>query len=511
MLTYHTNVLVATSTALIITHLLWRFFFHPRFVSPLRSIPSVCTDWRTQLYRWIYTEPTPDQILSWLSRTTSSDLQHGLIKYPGIGGASRILLLSPAALREVLVTKAYSDFHKPPLNKQRLAMFGDGLLVSDGEAHRSQKKKMSPAFAPRGIRALVPMFWTKATELVRLLSQHINGSGGQGELEIAPWTSRASLDVIGVAAWGKDFGALANPQTDVVRRYHRMFRGTPRSNQQAKLIYAAGLLVPLSTLKKVFPCEFFENLADGTRAIRQAAAAVIAEKKGREDDVKEDDDILSRAMSTDAFDDAGLAGQMLNVLAAGHETSSLATTWACYLLAQHSNVQMRLREEVRELLPSPSTSGEVTAEMLESLPYLRAVVRETLRLIPPAPVTRREARVDTTVAGHVIPAGTGIIALHKHFNTLPEVWGPNAGSFEPQRWLDEEAHCADKLFLTFNIGPRSCIGEGFARLEVSALLAALVGRFEIGLKMPESEPEVIYGITVKPVGLEFGLKYLEGW
>lgn len=511
MAIFNSATLTGAAVGGLFLYLLWRTVLSPRFASPLRGIPMVKVDWRTALYRWIYVEPTPDQILGWLEQTPLAAKEQGFIRYPGVGGAERVLLLRPEALREVLVTQAYSGFQKPALNRQRLAMFGNGLLVADLEEHRAQKKKMLPAFAPRHIRALGPLFWTKACELVDVLEKETQELV---DVELAQWTSRASLDIIGVAAWGKDFGALENPHTEVVSKYHRMFRGTPRANQQAKLVYAVGLMVQLSTLKRFFPCEFFANLTEGTRAIHRAAATTIAERREKPSTAVHPD-ILTHAMSTGLFDDAALAGQMLNILAAGHETSSLAVTWSCYLLAKHPDVQAHLRAEVRASLPSPTDTAAaetVLADTLESLPYLSAVLREALRIIPPAPVVRRSAFQNTSILGHPIPAGTAIIGLYKYFNTLPEIWGPNAQDFHPDRWLDAEEHAVDNLFTTFNIGPRSCIGEGFARLEIAALLAAIVGRFKVTLASPEAEPDTVYGITVKPISLHFHLqRQEEGW
>ncbi|KAF2210353.1 hypothetical protein CERZMDRAFT_99417 [Cercospora zeae-maydis SCOH1-5] len=471
--------LVGSGTAILLA---WVFFLR-KYQSPLRHIPAVKVDWRTALYGWVYKEPEPAEVLQWVKQLPQ---HHELVRYPGVGGAERVLILSPSALREVLIDKAYNDFQKPPLNRQRLAMFGNGLLVSDGEEHRAQKKKMLPAFAPRNIRALVPTMWAKACTLADLLRQEVLCSGD--DLELTPWTSRAALDIIGVAAWGKDFHALENPRTETVMKYHRMFRGSPKANH--------------SSLAK-----FFDNIARGSRAINEACRTAIAERRAS---TAESTDILKYAMSTGAFNDTELAGQMLNILAAGHETSSLAVTWACYTLAKHSVVQERLRDELHSSLPSiDGAEAEVTAELLESLTYLRAVVRECLRLIPTAPVTRREAKRDTSIAGFAIPKGTSIVGLHDHFNTRPEEWGPDAMEFRPERWLDPEGHAADNLFMTFNIGPRSCIGQGFAILEVSALLAAIVRRFDIRLIDPDLKPRLIYSITVKPVGLKFRMKPLE--
>ncbi|GIZ44640.1 hypothetical protein CKM354_000783200 [Cercospora kikuchii] len=198
-------------------------------------------------------------------------------------------------------------------------------------------------------------------------------------------------------------------------------------------------------------------------------------------------------MSTGSFNDTELAGQMSNVLAAGHETSSPTVTWACYTLAKTPIVQERLMAELRSSLSSNNgVETEVTAELLESLTYLRAVVRECLRLIPTAPVTRREAKRDTSIAGYAIPSGTSIVGLHDHFNTREEEWGADAKEFRPERWLDSQSHATDNLFMTL------CFAGG----DFQAVR-------HIRLTDPDMKLRLIYSITVKPVGLKFHLKPLE--
>ena len=146
-------------------------------------------------------------------------------------------------------------------------------------------------------------------------------------------------------------------------------------------------------------------------------------------------DILSLATGIKDFDDEGLSNHMMNFLAAGHETSSLAATWPCYLLCTHPKVQENLREEVRAHLPSPAAGSDaapVTFESLENMQYLKAVSRAALRVIPIAPFMRRQASKDTNIIGYDIPAGTQVVNTPWTVNKLQSTWGPDAEEFRPE-------------------------------------------------------------------------------
>jgi cytochrome P450 len=193
-----------------------------------------------------------------------------------------------------------------------------------------------------------------------------------------------------------------------------------------------------------------------------------------------------------------------------HETTSSALTWATYLLSKHPEAQTRLRSEIRENIPDPtilSAPNFDVAGLLEGMPYLNGVCNEVLRLFPTIPVTARMAVRDTTVAGVFIPAKTILLVVPWAINRDPALWGPDAEDFVPERWIDKDTGRASMsggtdsnyAFLTFLHGPRSCIGERFARAELRALLAAFVGSFD--MQMADPNEEVISGgtVTSKPL------------
>lgn len=501
----------------------WQILRRHSVFSPLRTIPRADTDWQTWAFKWIYAEPSPPQLLEWANKTPNS----GLLRYHGIGGTTRVLLTSPEAVREVMVLKRYDAYARPASGTQTIELlFGHGLLTSEGDAHRQQKRALAPAFTPRAISPLYPVFWSKACELVRRLGDEITERSPDKlvqDVELVEWTSRAALDIIGEAVWGKDFNALAQPHSDFVNRYERIFRpGTPQSRRQAKWIYAASHLVSMQWLAKTFPCEFFREKSAGGRAIRQAVKIAVEERRAaRAEGGTSPKDILSRTMELETFEDSALHGQMMNFLSAGHGTTSLTATWLSYFLAQNPIVQQRLRDEIRSRLPSP-LAGEghsPTAEDFSALPYLRDCIRETLRVMPIIHTLRREATKATTILDHAIPAGTSVVCSPWVSAMLEAEWGADAGAFDPDRWSRERgqhhpggaAKPATNSYIPFSCGPRTCVGETFAKAELAALVAALVGSFELKLVDNDREPDIIWGVSATPVGLLIRMRRLEGW
>lgn len=201
-----------------------------------------------------------------------------------------------------------------------------------------------------------------------------------------------------------------------------------------------------------------------------------------------------------------------------HETTSSALTWSTHLLSKHPEMQKRLRSEIHENIPDPKALSDPStdvASLLEGMPYLNGVCNEVLRLFPTIPVTARMTIKDTSVAGQFIPKNTLIFVVPWAINRNPKLWGPDAEEFKPDRWIDKETGRATNnggaesnfSFLTFLHGPRSCIGERFARAELRALLAAFVGSFEFQMADPNEIVAVAGTITSKPKnGMNLRLK-----
>ena len=280
-----------------------------------------------------------------------------------------------------------------------------------------------------------------------------------------------------------------------------------------------------------------DDMTAASAVIQRTCRSLIAEKKhilqstsSEAEKEAANPDILSVALSSGAFSDDDLANQLMTFLVAGHETTGSAVSWAIYELCRCPEIQARLRHEVCEHLGPTLAAAErnemarkssaITAELIDSMPYLSAFCAEVLRLWPPTPITVRVADRDTSILNQPVPKGTVLMLSPWAVNRSTALWGPDALDFKPERWLGSEKDGmggrqanntggAESNFaqMTFLHGPRSCIGQGFAVGEFKCLIAAWVWGFaetrfaEEGYRM-----EVKNGISSRPGGLEVRVK-----
>lgn len=380
-----------------------------------------------------------------------------------------------------------------------------------------------PAFHFRHVKDLYPIFWTKSRDMAKSLSQISQPKGTMPVqnlkdapvVEISEWSSRATLDIIGLAGMGQDFNAISDPKNELTAAYQQVFS----RRENSKILAILYFVIPLWLLKRL-PFRQNINMFQAANTIKRTCRQLISKKRERlqQNEKSVGIDILSVALESGVFTEENLVNQMMTFLAAGHETTATAMTWAAHLLCLNPEVQTRLRQEIRTNLPSIDAAGaSITSEVLDGLPYLHAVCNEVLRVHPPAPMTIREAAKDTTILGTFVPKGTRIVLVPAAVNLSSSLWGANAEKFDPERWMGSGTTNtggaeSNYSFLTFLHGPRSCIGQSFAKAEFACLLAALVGRFEMELEDPKKELETDSGITLKPKnGLPVRIRLIQGW
>ena len=226
-------------------------------------------------------------------------------------------------------------------------------------------------------------------------------------------------------------------------------------------------------------------------------------------------DILSQIIKSDVFSNPEIVDQILTMLAAGHETTSSALTWVAYLLSTHPEAQRRLREEIRGNISS--LDDEIDHQLIDSLPYLNAVCNETLRLYPTVPITVRAAIRDTMIGDVPVAKGTTLLLCPWAINRSRQFWGDDAEQFLPDRWMQKGTGKTggartNYANITFLHGSRSCVGRDFAQGELKCLVAALIGRYQLELDMPEHRVFPAGVITTKPKnGMYLKLTTIDGW
>ncbi|KAL9098999.1 MAG: hypothetical protein Q9163_005435 [Psora crenata] len=476
---------------------LYRVILYPYLFSPLRHLPSPPggSFWNGHFKR-ISNEPSGVPQQDWINNVPNN----GLIYYKTFLNEERLLLTSPQALAEVLTLQSYDFIKTPQLSSGLGRILGRGLVLVEGEEHKAQRKMLLPAFAFRHIKGLYPIFWSKSCKLVNNLMAEVQTQGigsrqglsSTSTIEISNWCSRATLDIIGVAGMGQDFNALDDPDTELNATYRRIFQPT----RSAMILGFLSLLLP-QWLVFAIPAYHNNNVLEASETIKKVCRQLIHQKreKLRSQEKRTDPDILSVAIESGGFSEEDLVNQLMTMLLAGHETTAAALTWAIYLLCKNPEVQSRLREEIHTHLPSTESGIQISAQIVEECQYLQAVCNETLRIYAPVALTLRQAAHDTTLQGLPISKGTKVIISIWAVNTSVALWGEDASRFNPERWMGPgragnggaESNFASMTFLH---GPRSCIGQGFAKAEFATVLAAIVGKFAMELEDEDKEVAV---------------------
>ena len=211
--------------------------------------------------------------------------------------------------------------------------------------------------------------------------------------------------------------------------------------------------------------------------------------------LKAEDEEASENGDKATLTDEEVKDNIMTFIGAGHETTARAMTWAFYLISQQPNLVNALRDEIDEVIDADVPSNEWADKMV----LIRAVIEETMRLYPPAPIIIREALEDDETMGEKIPKGTVTListyVLHRH----NEFW-QNPNVFKPERFLPQNREKIQRhTYLPFGVGPRICIGAQFALQEAVIILASLVKRLDIEF-IGKNHPKAVQRITLRPEG-----------
>ncbi|KAF8955546.1 cytochrome P450 [Flammula alnicola] len=442
------------------------------------------------------------------------------IKYRGILGTSRLFTTDLKALNHILMNSY--DYQKPEsaiYNIRRI--LGDGVLLVEGDVHKHQ----NPAFGPQQIRELTEIFVDKSIQLRDIWAEEVvkQDKEGVGRIDALSWLSRTTLDIIGLAGFNYKFDALTDDpeKNELNEAFAIMFRaGTG--------LDVIPILRGLIPALRFLPADRDAESKKASDTMFRIGSQLLAESKAAISKQNGDKkswqarDILSILVRANAMpdlpesqrlSDKDVLAQIPTFMVAGHETTSVATTWALFALTQHKDVQDKLRAE----LATVSTDNP-TMDDLNSLPYLDGVVREVLRLHAPVASTMRVAMKDDVIPvgkpyidrkGRVmheikIKKGQTVIIPIVPINRDTSLWGADAREFKPERWesVPETVSGVPGVWanmLTFLGGPKACIGYRFSIVEMKALLFTLVRAFEFDLAVPATDITKKSAVVQRPI------------
>ncbi|KAF2144834.1 uncharacterized protein K452DRAFT_266984 [Aplosporella prunicola CBS 121167] len=496
---------------------LWKVFLKPKYLSPLKHLPgpSGGSFWNGQ-FRMVYGLGTGEAEAKWMESVPNN----GFIRYLSQLNQERLIVTSPTIIAEICM-RSY-EFIKPPvLILLAGRLLGIGLVLSERDQHKRQRKMFLPAFAPKHIKELYPTYWAKAKEVTAKLTDHLRHN--DSAFEVGHWASRSALDIITLAAFGKDFGAIQDPESPLSKVYRTVLTPT----RGFLILTMLKILVP-AWIVGLIPVKYNTYQDEAVKTIRRTCREVLHEKKHKlANKSLEDKDILSVCLKYEEVahvDEEAVIDQMTTFLAAGHETIAVGITWAIYMLCVHPEWQSRLRDEARTTISPPTGNSQVTSTDVERMPYLQAFCNEVLRWYPPIPATMREATADCVLDNQFIPKGTRLFISIKGMNRDERFWGHDAKLFKPERWLgpdnrlDAIGGCNTKYgYLSFMQGPRNCVAQAFSKAEMACMVGAWISRFEFRLDnenlLDETKMEISGGsFSGKPLhGLHVKARILEDW
>ncbi|KAG0221298.1 cytochrome P450 [Mortierella sp. GBAus27b] len=484
---------LGTLVAVLSSWVFYKTYLYPNFFSPLRHIPGPPNESKYNKYRLpflgnfldILAEDAGVPHLKWIEEYGGL----GLVRYRGIFGQERLLLADPKAIQHVFSTHSYM-YVKPKQTVRLLSqVLGFGVLLTEGDVHRKQRKMLNPAFGHKHIKDMAPIMAGPAKTLGEIWNRRVNESKtGVVEVDVSAQLGSATLDIIGLAGFGYDFKSLTE-DSELTQAYRDIFYSS------SSLINFLRFFIPFyDYIPFKHNRDRWRSIATidrvTTQLIRDKQAQVALGQVDTEGDGKDLMSILIRgneqvgSLEDGRLTDQELKDQILTFLAAGHETTSVTVTWMLYVLSLHQDIQKRLREELLTELGRPTPDKTLSYDAINALPYLNACVKELLRYIPPVPTTSRMASEDDNIMGYDVPKGTQVFlpaaALHK----LKSVYGDDAHEFRPERWMDpeslkDEANQSTSKHVTpdmqwayqpFISGPRNCIGSKFALIEAKILL-----------------------------------------
>lgn len=372
-------------------------------------------------------------------------------------GFSFTVVTDPDLAHEVLVRQA-ANFPKDKRDVKLLGrVVGHGLVTANGEAHKRQRRLAQPAFHSKRIEAY-------AGTMVAYTEATIDEWSDGAEIDVAEEMRALTMYIVARTLFGTDREAMRASAARVGQAIHTL-QAIADKEFQAPVTLPVWLPTPRNRRRR-----------EAVGVLYEAIDRLIAER--RASGAADTGDLLSMLLratddSGDGFSDVEVRDQLVTFFVAGHETTSNALAWTWFLLGKHPEIEARLHAEVDEQLNGrPPALAD-----LPHLPYTLRVIKEAMRVYPPAwALNTRRSAADTTIGGYTIRQGDIVwispFAMHRR----PQFF-PDPERFDPDRWTPEREKALPRYaYIPFGAGPRVCIGNSFAMMEAHLIVAAVARR-----------------------------------
>uniref|UniRef100_A0A0E0DY84 Cytochrome P450 n=1 Tax=Oryza meridionalis TaxID=40149 RepID=A0A0E0DY84_9ORYZ len=399
-------------------------------------------------------------------------------------------------------------YAKPDPGASILALFGNGLAFVNGDDWARHRRVVHPAFAMDKLRMMTKTMAECAREVIRAWEARAAAADGERmvQVEVGEQFQELTADVISHTAFGSSY--REGKEVFVAQRELQSIAFSTINSTR----FPGSQYIPTKTNLRRRHLAKKTNLRRRhlAKKVRGTLMAIIRERQAAAA-AKEDrgygNDLLGLMLEANAAAGGGEKSMTMDEIVdecktfffAGHDTTSHLLTWAMFLLGTHPEWQQRLREEVLRECCGGDTEALPNGDALNKLKLMTMVLYETLRLYGPVSLMARTATADAELGGVRVPKGTMTMIPMAILHRDADVWGADAGEFDPLRFrggVNKAAAHAGAL-LAFSLGQRSCIGQDFAMMEAKTTLAMILRRFAF-----EVSPEYVHApldlLTLQP-------------
>ncbi len=398
--------------------------------------------------------------------------EYGDILYYRAAWMDVYFLNHPNLIEQVLVSQS-QNFAKDKVIQNSRWFLGEGLLTSEGSGWLRQRRLSQPAFHRERMAAYGR---TMAAYTEEMLDNWQDGEVRDIHQEMMQLTMRIVAKVLFSVEVKEDTQRVAAALNVLMR-------------------HTSGGRMILPPVMRHVPVPAMIRVKRAVRELDDIVDRIIQKRRASGEDTG---DLLSMLMAARDEDGSGmtdrqLRDEILTFLLAGHETTAVSLSWTWYLLSQHRAVEEKLDHELSEILGGRTPQ----LEDLPRLSYTEKVVKESMRLFPPAWSLARTVTKEIEIAGYRLPVGANVVMSQWILHRDPRFF-EDPESFNPERWTAEATQRLPKFaYFPFGGGQRLCIGAAFATMEANLLLAAIAQRFRLRL-VPGHDAAALPSITLRP-------------
>ncbi|OAY23989.1 cytochrome P450 714C2 [Manihot esculenta] len=410
--------------------------------------------------------------------------EYGQVLVFSLGNIQVLNLNQPDIVKEYTTCVSW-DLGRPSMNINDLGpLLGQGILTSNGAFWSHQRKIIAPELYMEKIKGMVNLITESAISLVNSWKSIIERDGGMADIKIDEGLISFSADVISRACFGSNYSKgekiflkLMDLQKAVSNKGLAAF-GIPGTRY-----------LPTKSNRKAWALE---------KESRDLILKVVKERQ----EAASEKDLLQ--MVLEGAKSSNLSGEAMErfivdncktIYLAGFDTTAVSSSWCLMLLALNQQWQDRARAEVLEICGGNMPDYDMTRKMK----LLNMVIQETMRLYPPVPIIAREALNDMKLGDIKVPKGVNIWSTVSLLHTDPETWGPDSYKFNPERFANGIASACKYpfLYMPFGVGPRVCLGQNLAMVELKILMALILSNFSFTIS-PKYIHSPTFNLVIKP-------------